>query len=115
MDSKNKVVQTFLDDMKEADHEKYLILERLREIVFKHYQEVGERIIYGGIMFSLDGDLGGLFVYKNHVSFEFTEGFLMNDPKKLLEGSGKYRRHLKIRTLEDIKSKEVEFFVKQIV
>ena len=39
----------------------------------------------------------------------------MNDPKKLLEGTGKFRRHLKIRSLSDIKDKKVEFFVKQIV
>ncbi len=70
--------------------------------------------MYGGIMFSLDGDLGGLFVRKNHISFEFTEGFLMNDPKGMLEGKGKYRRHLKIRTLADIANKDVEFFVKQL-
>ncbi len=115
MESKNKIVQDFLDDMNTVDHEKYLILNRIREIVFKHYGETSERIIYGGIMFSLDGDFGGLFVRKNHISFEFTEGFLMNDPQKLLEGNGKYRRHLKLRTLDDIENKRVEFFVKQVV
>ncbi len=115
MKSKNEKVQQFLNDIELVDNEKYLILTKLREIVFKHYIETSERIMYGGIMFSLDYDFGGLFVRKNHISFEFTKGFIMNDPKSILEGKGKYRRHLKIKTLEDIESKEVEFFVKQIV
>ncbi len=114
MDSKNIDVQAFLNDIETVDKQKYLLLNKLRQIVFEHYDEIGERMMYGGIMFSLDGDLGGLFVRKNHISFEFAEGFLMNDPRNMLEGKGKYRRHLKIRTLADIANKDVEFFVKQL-
>ena len=39
----------------------------------------------------------------------------MKDPNKLLEGSGKFRRHLKIKSKEDISNKDVDFFVKQAV
>ena len=39
----------------------------------------------------------------------------MKDPNKLLEGKGKYRRHLKIKCKEDIEHKDVAFFVKQAV
>ncbi len=114
MMSKDKRVQAFLDDLEVVDCEKYLILDRLRQIVFEHDEKTGERMMYGGIMFSLDDDFGGLFVRKNHISFEFTQGFLMADPQGVLEGKGKYRRHLKIRTLADIEDKNVAFFVKQI-
>lgn len=47
------------------------------------------------------------------VSFEFGSGAYMNDPHKILEGTGKFRRHLKIRSLTDIEDKKVDFFVKQ--
>jgi len=70
-------------------------------------------MMYGGIMFSLEDDFGGLFVRKNHVSFEFGSGVTMDDPDNILEGIGKFRRHLKIRSLADIKDKKVEFFVEQ--
>ena len=113
--SKNEQVQRFLDDIVMFDDEKSDILQKLRKIVFSNYPKVSERIIYGGIMFTLEEDFGGLFVRKNHVSFEFVNGFTMSDPKKLLEGTGKFRRHLKIRTLADVKDKEVDFFVKQAV
>ena len=111
--SNNEQVQKFLEEIMMFEDEKFDILQELREIVFKNHKETGERMMYGGIMFSLEDDFGGLFVRKNHISFEFINGFLMNDQKKLLEGTGKSRRHLKIRSLADIKDKDVDFFVKQ--
>ena len=113
--SKNKEVQKFLGDIESIDAKKFRILEELRDIVFTQYPEVNERMMYGGIMFSLENDFGGLFVRKNHISFEFGFGAFMNDPKKLLEGTGKFRRHLKIASLADIEDKKVDFFVKQAV
>jgi hypothetical protein len=74
-----------------------------------------ESMMYGGIMFSLDEDFGGIFVRKNHISFEFGNGYTMKDPDKLLEGTGKFRRHLKIIAFSDIEDKKVEFFVRQAV
>ena len=113
--SKNKQVQKFLDEIEEFDIEKFRILQKLRKIVFTDYPKTNERIMYGGIMFSLGEDFGGLFVRKNHISFEFGSGIFMNDPHKVLEGTGKLRRHLKIGSLADIEDKKVDFFVKQVV
>ena len=114
--SKDEKVQKFLDEIIMIDSAKYNTLNVMREIVFQIYPKTDERIMYGGIMFSLDTeDFGGLFVRKNHISFEFIKGFIMKDPNKLLEGSGKFRRHLKIKSKEDIGNKNVDFFVKQAV
>ncbi len=111
--SRNEKVQEFLDEIKKIDKEKFLILHTLRKIVFSNYPKTSESLMYGGIMFSLEDDFGGLFVRKEHVSFEFSTGIYINDPFKMLEGSGKFRRHLKIRSLSDIEDKKVDFFVKQ--
>lgn len=111
--SENEQVQKFLEEIMMFDNEKFNILQKLRKIVFSNYKKANEIMKYGGIMFSLDKDFCGLFVRKNHISFEFTNGFLMNDQKKILEGTGKFRRHLKIRFLADIKNKDVDLFVKQ--
>ena len=111
--SKNEPVQKFLEEIMMFDSEKFEIMLNLRKIVFSNYPKANERIIYGGIMFSLEDDFGGLFVRKNHVSFEFGSGANMNDPHNILEGTGKFRRHLKVRSLTDIEDKKVDFFVKQ--
>lgn len=107
--------QQFIERIEGLDTTKYHILQKLREIVFEHYPKSKERIMYGGILFSLEDDYGGLFVYKNHVSFEFGNGYTFDDPEKVLEGGGKYRRHLKFKSIDDIETKSVDFFVKQII
>ena len=116
MKSKNEKVQTFLSDLKFIDSEKFDTLIALRKIIFKSHGKAEEKFMYGGILFLLNDEaLSGLFVRKNHVSIEFGKGFKLKDPNKLLEGNGKFRRHLKIKCKEDIKNKDVDFFVKQAV
>lgn len=112
--SKDIEVQKWLEELKQFDVEKYKTVELARKIVFKQYPKVSERIIYGGIMFTLEKDFGGLFVSKNHVSFEFTDGYMFNDPKNYLEGTGKFRRHLKLKSSSDVEGKEVMLFVGQV-
>ncbi len=114
MQSKNEQVEKFLTAVMSLNYDQYKILQELRLTVFQFHPNAQEKIMYGGIMFSLVQDFGGLFVRKNHVSFEFINGYLMIDSKKILEGGGQYRRHLKIKSINDIKNKNVEFFIKQV-
>jgi len=112
--SKNEKVQNFLDNLQVIDNETFDIVVEVREIIFSTYQEVDEKIMYGGIVFFFNAEMfSGIFVNKNHITLEFSNGFLMKDSASRLEGIGKYRRHLKIRKREDILNKEVAFFVKQ--
>ena len=111
--SANKEVQEFIEKLERTDPVKHQIVEASREIVFKNFPKAEERMMYGGILFSLDEDFGGVFAYKNHVSFEFSIGFKFKDPDHLLEGNGKFRRHLKMKTLQEVETKKLDFFVKQ--
>ena len=61
--------------------------------------EVGEKV------FTAQGSnqlICGVFVYKKHISIEFSKGYLLQDLSKKLQGSGKFRRHLKIKTQYDV-------------
>lgn len=107
-------VADWLKELEVFDREKYAIVESARRVVHGAYPEVGERIMYGGIMFTNKEDFGGLFVSTGHVAFEFSNGYKLKDPKKLLEGTGKYRRHLKLKTRSDVAEKGLEYFVKQV-
>ncbi len=62
--SKNEQVRSFLEEIMIFNDKQYKILQKLREIVFEVYPKTNERIMYGGIMFSLDDDFGGIFVRK---------------------------------------------------
>jgi hypothetical protein len=42
-----------------------------------------------------------------HVTLSFSDGVDLPDPAKRLEGTGKRGRHVKVRSLEDVRSPEV--------
>ena len=112
--SQDQGVQELLDELQEDEPEKFALMQALRKITLEIYPEVKERIMYGGIMFTLKEDFGGLFPSKKHVSYEFSLGIGLKDPKALLEGKGKLRRHLKFKVLADIEIKTPKFFVEQV-
>lgn len=112
--SQNEKVKEFLENLNLMDREKFEILNGMREIVLNVYPNSNEKIMYGGIIFFLNNEMfSGLFVNKGHITIEFSRGFLMDDPNSLLEGKGKYRRHLKIKVKADILNKKTSFFVRQ--
>lgn len=53
--------------------------------------------------FDFHGPLCGYMVGKEHVTFIFLRGARLPDPEKLLEGTGKSLRHVKLRSVEDVK------------
>lgn len=73
---------------------------------------------YGGTVFLTDPDTpsslaGGVFSYSDYVSVEFSHGATFADPDNMLEGKGKARRHVKLRGLSDLESKDVAGFLAQ--
>jgi len=114
--SKNQKVQQFLDELMLIDPERYEILKEVRNCVLTYQSGVEEKFMYGGIVFYSNSEMiSGVFAFKNHVTIEFSLGFQMKDPNKLLEGSGKFRRHLKFKSQAAIKEKQLSFYIKQAV
>lgn len=75
---------------------------------------------YGGMMIEVvAGDaksqVAGYFFYKSHMSLEFSNGVDLNDPRNILEGGGKFRRHIKIDNVQDIENKNCRMFLEQAV
>jgi len=116
MKSSNEKVSEFLIDIQTTFPDKSEIVEKIREIFFEESSEVDEDIKYGGIVFNVSGQLvGGIYLYKQHISIEFSNGANFNDKGNYLEGIGKMRRHLKIIEKNDLIDKEVGFYIKQAV
>ena len=63
--------------------------------------------------FDLNGPLCFYMVAKEHVVFGFMRGAMLRDPGKLLEGTGKYLRHVKLRSTTDVRRPQVRLLVKQ--
>lgn len=116
MKSSNEKVNEFLIDIQTTFPDKSETLEKIRKIFFDENPEIKEDIKYGGIVFNVSGQLvGGIYIYKQHISIEFSNGAQFSDKDGLLEGKGKMRKHLKILENNNIKDKNVRFYIKQAV
>jgi hypothetical protein len=114
MNSSSSKVNHFLSDIKLTFPAKFEIVEAIRKLFLNESNELIEEIKYGGISFNIKGKLiGGIYVYKNHISIEFSNGAEFSDPDTILEGKGKMRRHLKIIKLSDVSSKKTSSFIVQ--
>lgn len=58
--------------------------------------------------FESNGPMCFFTVGKNHVTFGFLRGTALADPAGLLEGTGKSLRHVKVRTMEDLRRPELK-------
>lgn len=63
--------------------------------------------------FDSNGPLCCFMVGKQHVTFAFMRGAALPDPEKLLEGTGKGVRHLKLRSIADVRKPGVKKLVLQ--
>ena len=63
--------------------------------------------------FDLNGPLCFYMVAKEHVVFGFMRGAILRDPEKLLEGTGKYLRHVKLRSVADVRRAGVRSLLEQ--
>jgi hypothetical protein len=52
--------------------------------------------------FESNGPMCFFSVGKNHLTFGFLRGTSLPDPAKLLEGTGKNLRHVKLRSIDDL-------------
>lgn len=101
------------DYIGKAPKEQQEIMNTIRSLVHESVENVAEEFKWGRPVFRLKKDFTYLQANKNHVNLGFYIGFQkLDDPKGLLEGTGKTMRHIKLRTVEDIDSEVLkEWFV----
>src|SRR5262249_2144844 len=79
------------------------IVAAVRSLVRKAVPVAAEAVNPWGVpTFELNGTLCFLMVGKHHVSLGFSRGTSLLDPTRLLEGTGKNIRHVKLKTTEQV-------------
>jgi hypothetical protein len=104
-------ISKFLDDIRLLDPERFELVQALRKIILGLDSSISEEVKYGGLLFSAVKPFCGVFSYAKHVSLEFGEGASLPDKFKVLEGEGKFRRHIKLASVEDITGKHVRDYL----
>lgn len=75
---------------------------------------------YGGTLYTLKPDekeaqFCGVFPYNSHVQLAFSQGTMLADPKKLLAGKGKMRKHINLEKIQDIDTTALVHLLKDAV
>lgn len=107
-----KSVDALLDDIRYINEAHYQLVQEVRALVRDLVNTVSEEVKYGGILFSSDVMFAGVFAYKEHVTVEFGQGAKIQDTFGFLEGSGKFRRHIKLKLSSDIEDRRLADYVR---
>lgn len=84
--------------------------------IFKETPAINERFIYGGIgIYIADNLIGGIYSNKNHINLVFSRGIELVDKYNVLQGGGKLRRHIQLKTFDDIYCKHCRFYIEQVI
>lgn len=111
----SKEVKSFIQDIFDIDYTKAEIVVDLYKLFESHNNDFTDKFIYGGIGIYLGKELiGGIWVSKHHVSLTFSDGYMMEDRYKLLEGSGKFRRHIKVKGIDDVELKYCSYYIERL-
>lgn len=100
------------------DNTKTEITQKLLDIILDVMPDAKMIEKYGGIIVERisgqsDTQCCGYFTYAEHVSLEFTHGARLLDPKNILNGRGKQRRHIKLKSVQDVTAKQCKEFLEQ--
>jgi hypothetical protein len=88
----------------------------LRKLMKKAGPSLTESVKWGnGVWLGDEYPVSFLHAKDDHLQFGFFGGSGLKDPKKLLQGSGKYIKHIKIYTLKDIDEAAFTKLIKQAV
>lgn len=98
------------------------LFKELREYILEIYPDSNEILYHTHALttvFSISDKLSDAFcmipVYSNHLNLGFNKGTLLNDPHKLLTGTGNLIRHIPIKTSTDFRNKKVKNLVKAAI
>lgn len=106
-------IRQFLEDVQRANPVHHDCIEHIRTLLLALGNDVTEEVKYGGLLFGTHQHFCGLFAYSGHVTVEFSEGAALADLYGVLEGNGKYRRHIKITSMDEVEHKHVHDYLHQ--
>ena len=99
-----KQAKNWIDDYVKGAGEHEGVAKAVRALVKKAAKGAEEYVNPWKIpSFDSNGPMCCYMVGKEHVTFAFMRGAKLPDPDKLLEGTGKGVRHVKLRTVADVR------------
>jgi hypothetical protein len=93
-----KTYGSFDEYLKDQSPKNQAIIRGLRRLVKRVEPELSETVKWGnGCWVGSNGPVAYVYTAPDYVQFGFFRGSSLNDPRGLLEGKGRYVRHIKVR------------------
>lgn len=89
------------------------IVAMLRDLMRENAPEATEKIGYGMLMWSGKWPLAWITPGKAGISFGFRAGAYFDDPYRLLKGTGKHARNVKLHKPADVNREALRHYVRQ--
>ena len=113
---KMKAYASFDEYLKAQSPRNQAIIRSLRRFVKRVEPGLTEAVKWGnGCWIGHDGPVAYVYSATGYVQFGFFYGSSLKDPKGLLEGSGKYVRHTKVRGPSEIDERALGALLQQAV
>lgn len=113
---KMKVYASFDQYLADQGPRNQAVIRALRKFVKRSAPQLQESVKWGNGCW-LHGKAPVAYVYSapDHVQFGFFHGATLKDPNRLLNGEGKFVRHIKVRKRADIDESAFETLLRQAV
>jgi hypothetical protein len=100
--------------LKDQSPKNQAIIRGLRRLVKRVEPELSEAVKWGnGCWVGSNGPVAYVYSAPDYVQFGFFKGSSLNDPRGLLEGKGKYVRHIKVRQPSGIDKRSFAALLRQ--
>ena len=87
------------------------VADKIRKMMREYSERAPEKMRYGMPCYG-----GAYFIgSKSGITLGFTHGRQMKDKHRLLRGTAKWARHLKLRTPDDINANLLRYYMKQVI
>lgn len=122
MDKTRSIHPDFLFLLEFKEQQLVQLFKDLRDFILEIHPDSNELLYHTHALtavFSISDKLSDAFcmlpIYTNHFNLGFNKGTLLNDPHKLLTGTGKLIRHIPVAAPADYRNQKVEDLVKSAV
>jgi hypothetical protein len=87
----------------------------IRDVFLTTDKKITEAVKWRNLTFIYKGNIAFIYTFKNtaYINLGFMKAVKLSDPKKLLEGTGKGMRHIKVYAEKDIPKTQLKKWIKE--
>ncbi|HEX7466999.1 MAG TPA: DUF1801 domain-containing protein [Methanobacterium sp.] len=97
------------------DEEMGSLARDLRNMILEQVPDMDEVIKWKNLFYEKKGYVFAIVIHKDHVNLQFARGTELDDPERILEGTGKKIRHVKINNTKEINSDKLKNLVVEAI